>query len=61
METTTTRPNRLLAGVGLLVATGWAWSLSNVSIPDVLWLVNMGLTLVFVGLLAVTLVRRVRT
>ena len=60
METTNSQPNRILAAVGLLVLTGWAWSLSNVAIPDVLWLVTVALTLVFIGLLVAAGVRRMR-
>ena len=55
-----TKPNRVLAAVGVLVVTGWAWSLSNVAIPDVLWFLTALLTLVFIGLLVVAGVRRVR-
>jgi hypothetical protein len=60
MESADSQPNRVLAAVGLLVITGWAWSLSNIAIPDVLWFVTMLLTLVFIGLLAVAGVRRIR-
>ena len=54
------QPNRVLAAVGVLAFTGWAWSLSNVTIPDVLWFVTVLLTLVFIGLLVVAGVRRIR-
>jgi hypothetical protein len=60
METVNSQPNRVLAAVGVLVVTGWAWSLSNVAIPDVLWFATMLLTLVFIGLLAVAGVQRIR-
>lgn len=46
--------------VGVLVVAGWVWALSNVGMPDYLWLANVALTLVFVGLLTVTLVRQAR-
>jgi len=60
METVNSQPNRVVAAVGLLVVTGWAWSLSNVAIPGVLWFATMLLTLVFFGLLAVAGVQRIR-
>ena len=60
MEAVNSQPNRVLAAVGLLVLVGWAWSLSNVAIPDVLWFVNMALTLVFIGLLVAAAVRLAR-
>ena len=50
----------LLAIVGALALAGWAWSFSNVHIPDVLWFATVALTLVFVGLLAYGLVARSR-
>ena len=60
MEAVHPQSNRVLAAVAVLVVTGWAWSLSNVSIPDVLWLVNAGLTVLLVVLLVVAGLRRVR-
>jgi hypothetical protein len=60
METVNSQPNRVIAAVGVLVVTGWAWSLSNVAIPDVLWFATMLLTLVFIGLVAVAGVQRIR-
>ena len=60
METTNSQPNRILAAIGLLVLVGWAWSLSNVGIPDVVWLANAALTVVFLVLLAVAAVRLMR-
>ena len=60
METATTQPNRVIAAVGLLVLTGWAWSLSNVAIPDLLWFATVLLTLVFIVLVAIAGVRRIR-
>lgn len=60
MEAADSRPNRILAAVGLLVLAGWLWALSNVGMPDALWLANVALTLVFLGLLAATMVRRAR-
>ena len=61
METVNSQPNRVLAAVGLLVVTGWAWSLSNVTIPAVLWFATVLLTLVFIALLAVAGVQRIRS
>ena len=60
MEADNSQPNRILAAVGLLVLVGWGWSLSNVAIPDALWLVTVGLTLLFLVLLAMAGVRRIR-
>jgi hypothetical protein len=60
VETIDSHQNRVLAAIGVLVLTGWAWSLSNVAIPDALWLANAALTLVFVGMLVVAGVQRVR-
>jgi hypothetical protein len=60
MDSANSQPNRVLAAVGLLVVTGWAWSFSNVAIPDVLWFVTVALTLLFIGMLAVAGVRRIR-
>ena len=60
METANSQPNRILAAVGLLVLAGWAWALSNVGMPDVAWLANAGLTVVFIVLLLVAGVRLVR-
>ena len=60
METADSQPNRILAAVGLLVLVGWAWSLSNVGMPDVVWLANAALTIVFLVLLAVAAVRLTR-
>ena len=60
MEAANQQQNRVLAAVGVLVFTGWAWSLSNVAIPDVLWLATAALTLVFIGMLVVAGVQRVR-
>jgi hypothetical protein len=54
------RPNRILAAIGVLVLVGWIWSLSDVAIPDVLFLANAALTLVFIVLLAVAGVQRLR-
>lgn len=51
--------NRVLAAIALLVLTGWAWALSNVGMPDAVWLVNAALTLVLVVLLAALAVRRI--
>jgi hypothetical protein len=56
----TSNPNRVVAALALLVLTGWAWALSNVGMPDPVWLVNAALTLVFVVLLVVVGIRRVR-
>ena len=53
-------PNRILAAIGVLVLVGWIWSLSDVAIPDVLWLANAALTLVFIVLLVVAGVQRLR-
>ena len=50
---------RVLAALTLLVVTGWAWSLSNVGIPDAVWLANAALTLVLVVLLLAAGIRRV--
>jgi hypothetical protein len=60
MQAAISQPNRVLAAVGVLVVTGWAWSLSNVAIPGLLWFATVLLTLVFLGLLAVAGVRRIR-
>jgi hypothetical protein len=60
VETANSQPNRILAAVGLLVLVGWAWSLSNVGIPDVVWLANAALTIVFLVLLALAGVRLLR-
>ena len=60
METANSQPNRTLAAIGLLVLVGWAWALSNVGMPDVAWLANAALTVVFIVLLVVAGVRLVR-
>ena len=59
MEHTTSQLNRPLAAIAVLVLTGWAWALSNVTMPDAVWLVNAALTLVLVVLLVVVGLRRV--
>ena len=59
MESTTSQLNRPLAAVALLVIVGWAWALSNVTMPDPVWLVNAALTLVLVVLLVGLGLRRV--
>ena len=62
METTHTHTpaNRVLAAIAVLVVIGWAWSLSNVGIPDVVWLVNAALTSVLIGMLAFVGIQRLR-
>ena len=55
----TVNPNRALAAIALLVVIGWAWALSNVGMPDIVWLVNAALTLVLVVLLVALGVRRI--
>ena len=60
MEAVNSQPNRALAAVGVLVVTGWAWSLSNVAIPGILWFATMLLTLVFIGMLAMAGIRQIR-
>jgi hypothetical protein len=59
MESTTSQLNRPLAAIAVLVIVGWGWALSNVTMPDAVWLVNAALTLVLVVLLVVVGVRRV--
>ena len=60
MEAVNSEPNRVLAAIGLLVLAGWAWALSNVGMPDVAWLANAALTIVFIVLLVVAGVRQLR-
>jgi hypothetical protein len=61
MEAVDSQRSRVLAAVGVLALTGWAWSLSDVAIPGVLWLVTVVLTLVFICMLAVAGVHRMRS
>jgi hypothetical protein len=58
MEAVNSNPGRVLAAIALLVFTGWVWALSNVSMPDGVWMVNAGLTVVLLVLLVVVGVRR---
>ena len=51
------RPALIAGGLALF---GWAWSISDVGIPDVLWLVTVALTLVFLVALAIGAVRHAR-
>ena len=60
MEAAKSPTSRVLAAVAVLVVTGWAWALSNVGMPDAVWLANAALTIVLLVLLAVVLVGRVR-
>lgn len=60
MDTTTaSRSTRTLAAIALLVVIGWAWALSNVAMPDAVWLVNAALTVALVVLLVMLGVRRI--
>jgi len=52
--------SHLLAVIGLLVLTGWVWALSNVGMPDAVWLANAALTLAFVVLVVVVGIQRMR-
>ena len=55
----TVNPNRVLAAIALLVVVGWAWALSNVGMPDPVWLVNAALTLALIVLLVALAIRRI--
>lgn len=58
METVNPK-NRVLAAITLLVLVGWAWALSNVGMPDAVWVVNAALTLALVALLVAFAIRRI--
>ena len=60
MEAANSSFSRALAAIAVLVVTGWAWALSNVGMPDAVWLANAALTIVLIVLLAVVLVGRLR-